>query len=256
MISVVTITFNNPDELVATLGSLEGAPGVESVVVNGGRPIPEPITLKRPPGPIIQEKDEGISDAFNKGWRISAGNAVAFLNSGDRLLDSSYYSRAEAVLSREPSVGFVYADIRFHDSDIGSFRMVPRGDNIHDLGKGMPFPHPSLVVRREIFDLVGGFSEKYRIAMDFDFVVRLLKAGHRGRYLPGEVVEMDGGGVSSTRERAGILECRESLIANGCFHGKIRSDYRKRLFRCLIRGTIKGIFGSMGIRLVKSVKRQ
>jgi GT2 family glycosyltransferase len=239
MISVVTITFNNSEELNATLRSLVPAEGVESVVVNGGRSV-DPASLPRVPERLIQEKDRGISDAFNKGWRNSTGIAVAYLNSGDRLMWPDYYERAEAILDANPEIGFVYADIRFCNPRSGAYRMTPRGRGYSDLGKGMPFPHPSMVVRREIFEKIGGFSELYRIAMDFDFVVRLLKAGYVGHYLAGEVVEMDGAGVSSTQEWAGIEECRKSLVEQGCYRGKIRWDYFMRLVRYRVRMGLKG----------------
>jgi GT2 family glycosyltransferase len=234
MISIVTITFNNPDELKATLQSLSVAKGIESVVVNGGAVL-ESGSLPRIPETLIQEKDRGISDAFNKGWRNSTGLAVAYLNSGDRLLSPDFYERAEGVLKANPDIGFVYADLRFIHSRSGAYRMTPRGRGHSDLGKGMPFPHPSMVVRREIFEKIGGFSEAYRIAMDFDFVVRLLQAGYVGHYLPGEVVEMDGAGVSSTREGEGIGECRKSLVENGCYRGKIRWDFFMRMVRYRVR---------------------
>ena len=253
MISVVTITFNNADELWVTLASLALAKNVESVVVNGGAPISDLGAAPFQPRVVIEEKDHGISDAFNKGWRASHGAAVAYLNSGDRLLDTSYYARAEAVLQSDPSIGFVYADLRFLDRATGAFRMVPRGRGFEDLGKGMPFPHPTMVVRREIFDKIGGFSESYRIAMDFEFAVRLLKAGYRGHYLPGEVVEMDGGGVSSIREGAGIEECRKALNTHGCFEGRIKRDYMMRVLRHRIRRFLRTVFGDALLAALKRI---
>lgn len=242
MISVVTITYNNFSELKATLDSLTGVEGIESVVVNGGSCPSTLEFLSRWKGKSISEKDRGISDAFNKGWRNSSGDAVAFLNSGDVLIEPSYYHKAQEVLDRNPDIDFVYADIRFNHTLSGAYRMTPRGRDFSDLGKGVPFPHPSMVVRREIFEKLGGFSEAYRIAMDFDFVVRLLQAGYIGHYLPGEVVEMDGAGVSSTREGEGIRECKTSLIEHGCYHGKIRWDFFMRMVRYRVRMGLQGKF--------------
>ncbi|NDG86251.1 MAG: glycosyltransferase, partial [Proteobacteria bacterium] len=187
MISVVTITYNNFSELKATLDSLTGVEGIESVVVNGGSCPSTLEFLSRWKGKSISEKDRGISDAFNKGWRNSSGDAVAFLNSGDVLIEPSYYHKAQEVLDRNPDIDFVYADIRFKDAFSGVRRMRPRGAGLRDTGKGMAFPHPSIVARRSVFDKIGGFSEEYRIAMDFDWAVRLLATGHSGIHLPLEV---------------------------------------------------------------------
>jgi len=254
MISVVTITFNNFSELRETLKSVEGIPEVESVVINGGS---DPLTtefLKNHSGTVVNEKDEGISDAFNKGVRYSKGRAVAYLNSGDVLLDREYYIWADRVLAEDPGISFVYADIIFVDPLTGENVMKPRGRDHLNLGKGMPFPHPSMVVRREIFEQIGGFSMDFKIAMDFDFVVRLLSAGHRGLYYPQATVKMDGGGVSTSRELQGIMECRRSLEKHGHFLGRNRTGFDSRLRNYRIREGVRRAFGETGLRFLKWIK--
>ena len=239
MISVVTITFNNHDELKKTLESISAIQNIESVVINGGSSEDSIALLKNHLGTVINEKDEGIADAFNKGVRNSTGQAVVYLNSGDVLLDHEYYLWADRALSEDPSIDFVYSDIVFNDPISGEFIMKPRGRGLSDLGRGMPFPHPSMVVRRKIFEQIGHFSKDFKIAMDFDFVVKLLAAGHRGVYYPHETVKMDGSGVSSAREYQGIMECKKSLVQHGEFTGKIRFDFEMRRLKYVIRSRLK-----------------
>jgi GT2 family glycosyltransferase len=254
VISVVTITYNNYKELVSTLESIKGVENIESVVINGGSSVDSFELLKSHAGVVVNEKDEGISDAFNKGWRHSKGDAVAFLNSGDQLIDREYYSWANRVLMEDPTIAFTYSDIVFVDAMSGEMVMKARGRSREDLGKGMPFPHPSMVVRREIFDQIGGFSKKFKIAMDFDFVVRLLVAGHRGAYYPHATVKMDGAGVSTAKEFEGIQECKNSLMQHSEFHGKVAADYKSRIFRYRVRNSLKKVFGNQVLGLLKSLK--
>lgn len=254
MISVVTITFNNCQELKETLKSIEGIPVIESVVINGGSTADTFEFLKSHSGTVVNEKDDGISDAFNKGSKNSRGDAVAYLNSGDVLVDREYYIWADRALRENPEIGFVYSDIVFVDPVAGEMNMSPRGKTRNDLGKGMPFPHPSMVVRREIFDQIGGFSKEYKIAMDFDFAVRLLAAGHRGLYYPHATVRMDGGGVSSSRELQGIMECKKSMQSHGEFSGKNEKDFQSRLFNYQLRSRIRSIFGDRVFKLAKTAK--
>jgi GT2 family glycosyltransferase len=235
MISVVTITFNNPDELEATLASIAGAQGIESVVVDGGQNEDSRRMLAAHAGKVISESDRGISDAFNKGVLHSAGEAIAFLNSGDVCIRPDYYSWADRRLREDPGLDFVFSDIFLFDPLRGERLMRPRGAKIVNLGKGMPFPHPSMVVRKSVFERVGFFSLDYKIAMDFDFAVRLVRAGMRGCYFPHATVKMDGGGISIRRELQGIQECRMSLSRHRMFSGVTALAYYERLLRYHIR---------------------
>jgi GT2 family glycosyltransferase len=237
MISVVTLTYNNYEDLIKTVQSVAGL-AIEHIVINGGECLKTRKFLETFSGIAISEPDQGISDGFNKGWSRSSGQAIAFLNSGDELLEPTYYSRAEKLLLDQPAVSFVYGDLRFDHSKRGARRMMPRGKGLSDLGKGLPFPHLSMVVRRQVFDQIGGFSQDYRIAMDYDWVTRLLLAGYQGHYLPLESVLMDGSGVSSRREWEGIQECQRSLIGHGLYHGKIRRDYWERVVRYRLRAAL------------------
>jgi GT2 family glycosyltransferase len=254
MISVVTITFNNCDELKKTLNSISSIQNLESVVINGGSSQDSIELLKSHPGIVVNEKDEGIADAFNKGYLKSNGVAVVFLNSGDVLVDKGYYSWANRIFTDHPEVAFTYSDIVFEDIVAGDYILKPRGEGIEDLGKGLPFPHPSLIVRRSVFDQIGGFSKDFKIAMDFDFVVRMLKAGYRGKYYPHSTVRMDGLGISSSREISGIGECRKSLIQNGLFHSKIKRDYFERIAKYQIRFLVEKILGKQALRALKVLK--
>ncbi len=251
MISVITITRNNFEDLRRTLDSLAIAPNVESIVINGGSCTATLEILSNHPGKVINEPDQGISDAFNKGLREASGIGVAYLNAGDQLIQSEYYVLAEAALSKTP---FVYADLIFDDPTAGPIKMKAR-ENFDCLGKGMPFPHPTLVVRREEMMKLGGFSLSYRIAMDFEFTLRLLASAPRGQYLPVTAVRMDGRGVSSSRESEALLECRRALTEAGLFTGKNRQSYYGRWARYQARRFLgSNTVGQALLAAVKSVK--
>ena len=76
MISVITVTYNNYNDLLRTLHSLKNVDDIESVVVNGGDCNKTKKLLSNYDGIAISEPDKGISDAFNKGVTraIETGN--------------------------------------------------------------------------------------------------------------------------------------------------------------------------------------
>jgi GT2 family glycosyltransferase len=210
-LSVITITFNNFDELKASLNSLEDL-GVESVIVNGGNCQKTITYLAQGSHKSLTEKDHGISDAFNKGFRLSNGEYITFLNSGDVLLDKTYYSEAVEFLDTHPDFDFVYADIQFIDQFAGPIRICS-GNRF----PAMPFLHPTLIVRRKKMEEVGLFNLDYKIAMDLDFAYRLVKSGAKGHYIPRMVVEMDGQGVSSKQFTKAYREVFRVAMANKDF---------------------------------------
>ena len=212
-LSIITITLNNFEELLRTVESVQDLNGCEHIIINGGE-CPQTLEfLQGYYGKSVSEPDQGISDAFNKGIRLSSGEAIIMLNSGDILLDRTYPARASQILDQDPQIDFVHADLIFEDKLIGSYIMRPlRTKNVlsPNIGRGMPYRHQSMVVRKEVYDRVGFFNLDY-ICSDFDWVCRwelgLKKSHGQAYYSQGDpVIIMDGGGISSTQERKIILE--------------------------------------------------
>ena len=218
MISVVTITYNNFEELISTLDSIPNNNLIQSVVINGGKCQKTKIFLESYHGLSISEPDRGISNAFNKGIDLSSGDYIVFLNSGDLLIDSEYFLKSHDILSQHLDLGFVYSSIEFNHPIFGKHIYYPSSPSKGD----MPYPHPSLIVRRDIFSIIGTFSEDYNMAMDYEFAYRLIKNGYKGLYYKdGPVVHMDGNGVSSNSTLSGLKERTKALKDNGAFSLKI-----------------------------------
>jgi glycosyltransferase involved in cell wall biosynthesis len=230
MISVVTVTYNNFSDLQRTVESLAPVKDrIEHIVVNGGQCERTKEYLRQYGGKSISEPDRGISDAFNKGVRMATGSGIVFLNSGDLLIHPEYLEWAESHLT---SKDFTFSDILLDDAVGGVIRLRPHGQ---PLGRGMPYPHPGLVVRRQVFDSIGGFLEKFRIAMDYEFVCRMQNAKLEGAYYGQPVVLMDGTGVSATNESRSLIECKNALIENDLWTFSNRFSFYERRLRYSVR---------------------
>jgi GT2 family glycosyltransferase len=208
MISVITITFNNFKELSDTLESVSDDE-IESVVINGGSCI-ETRQFLTNYGVSVSEKDDGISDAFNKGFLKSTGDLITYLNSGDVLLDKTYYQEAQKIFENDTDIDFVYADISYEDTYAGQIRV--RSNQSFPC---MPYLHPTLIVKRRTFEKVGMFDKSFAIAMDLDFAYRLINSGAKGHYIPKMVIQMDGGGVSSSNFHKTYYETVRVIFKNG-----------------------------------------
>ena len=263
-LSIITITLNNFEELLRTVESVRDLNGCEHIIINGGE-CPQTLEfLQGYNGKSVSEPDQGISDAFNKGIRLSSGDAIIMLNSGDILLDRTYPARASQILDQDPQIDFVHADLIFEDRLIGPYIMRPlRTKNVlsPNIGRGMPYRHQSMVVRKEVYGRVGFFNLNY-ICSDFDWVCRwelgLKKSYGKAYYSQGDpVIIMDGGGISSTQERKIILEAIKIIRQRNkhiSFLEKTRSY--SALFRRLVLFSVRVFLKKLGfVNILVIIKR-
>lgn len=233
MISIITITYNNYDEFIKTISSIPKMDYVESVIINGGSCQRTREFLKSYTGTIISEKDNGISDAFNKGITNSSGIYIMFLNSGDELVDQSYLKKAKDFLNTNRDYSFVHSNINFIDESGEELFIRPP---MKSIGRGMPYLHPTMIIRKKVFDEIGLFRTDLKIAMDYDFIVRMENAGLKGFYLDKIYpVKMEGTGKSVKQESEAIKECFKILRENNQLGLKNISGFSIRYFLFFLR---------------------
>jgi len=243
LLSIISITFNNFEELFNTVESVSGLVDCEHIIINGGS-CPQTLEfLQGYSGKTVSEPDLGISDAFNKGIRYSQGEAAIMLNSGDILIDRTYPKEAMKILQEHPEIDFVHADLIFDDALIGPYVMRPlRTQNTlyPNIGRGMPYRHQSMVVRNSIYDKVGLFNLKY-ICSDYDWVSRweLYRKNSNGiaYYLQGNpVIKMDGTGISSVQEGKIIYEAIQIIGKRSKYCGFLANivTYNALLIRVML----------------------
>jgi hypothetical protein len=134
---------------------------------------------------FIAEKDQGQSDAINKGFRMGRGEIVAWLNSDDVFLPGAIGHVVEAFM-REPELGAVYGEGYQIDID-GNVKQrfsVTEPFNLWKLVYMSDYIlQQTVFFRRDVFDDVGFLDESLHYGMDWDILVRIGKR-HMLRYLP------------------------------------------------------------------------
>ncbi len=148
---------------------------------------------------LISEPDEGIYDAINKGIKQASGDIIGILHSDDNFYDANVLSSVAEVF-KDTRIIFLYSDLEY----INEKNQVVRNwkaenyDNKKLLKGWMP-PHPTLFVRKELFDIIGLYSMKYNISSDYDFIIKALKILKKNQiaYIPHTLVQMKTGGISN-----------------------------------------------------------
>lgn len=224
-LSVITATYNAGATLADCLASVAGqSEAVEHVVVDG---VSSDNTLEvaREYGDhiatLISEKDRGLYDAMNKGVAATTGDVIGILNADDFYADDQVLARVARAFE-DPAVQMSYGDLRYVEADdvgktvrtwrAGAFR--PR-----KFYWGWMPPHPTVFVRRSVYEEFGTFDLDQGSAADYELMLRfMLKQRVHAAYIPHFLVHMRAGGVSNAswgnRLRANRKD-REAWRRNG-----------------------------------------
>lgn len=204
-ISVVTAACNSEKTIGQTIESVLGQryPEVESIVIDGAS-VDGTLSILNEYGAclgkLISEPDNGIYDALNKGIRHAAGDVIGFLHADDVFEDDRVLDKIAASFD-DPNVDAVYGDLVYvRNEDLGRVVRYWKSGSYDRaaLVQGWMPPHPTFYVRRSVYERLGIFNESYKIAADYDCVLRFLGRGHiRVAYIPEVLVRMRVGGTSN-----------------------------------------------------------
>lgn len=221
-VSLLVTVYNARENLAVTLQSIEEQDyqNIEVVIVDGGSADGtldlirafEQRTAGRTGLSLrwVSEPDEGLYDAMNKAYRISTGDIIAVCN--DRLCQPDVVSCLTAAIEAGGAgcMG-AHSDLVYVEKD----RVVRRwhmGEG--KLSQGWMPGHPTLFLRREVYEKYGLYDTSYRCAADYEFMVRFLKdENNRLAYVPKVLVAMFYGGTSNAGIGNYLVSFREGYQA-------------------------------------------
>lgn len=203
--SVVTAVYNNRETVAQALDSVlsQTYPIVESIVIDGESTdgtLEVLDSYRSYLGSLVSERDNGIYDALNKGIKRSTGDVVGFLHADDVFENNDVLAKIAAIFEN-PNIDAVYGDLVYvqHNDISKVVRYWKSGHyDVSLLSLGWMPPHPTFYVRRSIYDQLGAFDTRYRIAADYDTILRFMGEGKiRTYYIPEVMVRMRIGGISN-----------------------------------------------------------
>jgi glycosyltransferase involved in cell wall biosynthesis len=234
-ISVITVCFNSAQTLEKALQSVADQTWkhIEHIVIDGNSKDGTAAILEQFKSHLaytISEPDKGIYDAMNKGLGRARGEIICFLNADDHYASPHVLADVARLMSKG-EVDALMGDVSFFNPESPN-KIVRRyrSNRFHPkrLAYGWMPAHPALFLRRQVVERVGLFKADYKIAGDFEFIVRAFTGG-KVNYLhvPEVMVKMQIGGVSTAGLRAKIQLNREVLRA--CKENGIRTNLLKIL---------------------------
>lgn len=236
-ISIVTVTYNSEKTLRDTLESVlkQTYAEYEHIIVDG---LSKDNTMQivkeyeaKYQGRLryISEKDTGLYDAMNKGIKMATGDVIGLLNSDD-ILASSHVLETIAKTFAKTECDGTYANLIFMDEETMSkprrIWKSPKGK----IERGWHPAHPTLYLKREVYEKIGNFHTKFRICADYDFMLRLLKDKEiKLAYINEYLVYMRTGGTSTNGLKGyleNLKEAHQVLVENHIKHPYLVDGFR------------------------------
>jgi glycosyltransferase len=176
---------------------------IEYIIVDGGSTDGTIDIIKKYENKIsrwISEPDSGIYDALNKGLKLATGDVIGFLHADDQYASDRVLERIAENITKH-NVDSCYGDLeyvhRYNSEKVVRFwKSAPYKDNLMTSG-WMP-PHPTFFAKKEIYDKFGYFDTNFKIAADYELMLRFIeKNSITTHYIPEVFVKMRTGGMSN-----------------------------------------------------------
>ena len=203
--SIITVVYNCVTCIEHCIRSVtsQSYPGIEYIIIDGkstdgtleiiGRHM-DRITK------VVSEKDQGYVYAMNKGLEMATGDVIGFLHADDFYAHNAVIERvADTFKAKSPDS--LYGDLVYvkKDNPDKITRYWESGEyKAEKLMQGWMPPHPTFFVKSEIYEKYGYFNTDFKIAADYEIVLRFLRRDKISTYyLPEVLVKMRAGGVSN-----------------------------------------------------------
>lgn len=203
LVSIIIATLNAGEAIAATIRSIRHItiPKIELIIVDGGS-VDSTMDIVNHAGDVvttlIEEPDHGIYDAWNKGVRVSKGQYLAFLGAGDEYLPGGLETLLKCALAN-PEADYVSSKVALIKNGT-AYRVVGSSWVWRKFRRHMYVAHPGMLHSRRLFEKYGQFDTSFKIAGDYEFLLRArddLVTAYRDEV----TVRMLGGGVSQLDRR-------------------------------------------------------
>jgi glycosyltransferase involved in cell wall biosynthesis len=204
-VSIITAVRNGRGVIQRTLDSVvsQNHPGIEHIVVDGASTdgTTEYLESRRSQIAVLHSApDCGVYDAFNTGLRLATGDIVGYLNAGDVFANRTIAARIAQPFI-DDSIEAVFGDVAMTKPTDASHVLRLYSSRLFSPKRarfGFMPAHPTLYLRRSVYELVGGYDSSFKIAGDYELVLRVFVKRHTiFRYLPATLVNMPVGGLST-----------------------------------------------------------
>ena len=203
-ISIITVCYNSGKTIEDTFKSVQSQSykDIEYIVIDGGSKDNTLELINQYKEIIdysVSEKDNGLYDAMNKGIEKATGDVIGFLNSDELFCDDMAVEKVMNVFNENSKIDSVYADIYYVDQN-NTDKIVRKWitGKQKTFKKGWHPAHPTLYIKKKVYNQYGGFNLKFKLASDFEIMLRFIEKYKISTiYLPEPLIKMRLGGETN-----------------------------------------------------------
>ena len=215
-ISIITISYNSEKTIERAIKSIinQEYENLEYIVIDGGSKDHTVGIIEKYGYAIskwVSERDDGISDAFNKGIKLATGDIVGIINSDDGLEPNALNTLAEYY---DETIDVYRGNIFFWNEDTGNkIREIP-SMTFNYSGLGLRFCHQGTFVSKRAYECYGMFNKEYKYNMDFDLLLRFQNKGAKFKYINADMAYFTMGGITFSKFSKSQMKEWETIIRN------------------------------------------
>jgi len=204
-VTIITISYNSGHSIADSINSVVSQTyhDIEYIIVDGKSKDNTADIVRSFGGKVtkfVSEPDKGIYDALNKGIRMAGGDIIGFMHSDDLFADNQVIEKV-VKLFEEKNTDCIYGDLQYvYKADTNKVLRYWKSGKFsrNKLRFGWMPPHPTLYIKRDIYEKYGNFDIQFKISADYDTMLRFLgKYRISAAYLPEVMVKMRVGGASN-----------------------------------------------------------
>lgn len=242
-VSIITVVFNGAETIEHTIQSVlrQTYSNIEYIVIDGGSTDGTQQIIEKYADRIsycISETDDGLYYAMNKGIEKATGEIIGIINSDDWYADDAVESMVEFFHCNAVELAYGKILMVLENYEEKVYANMP----LESIWYQMALPHPAVFVKKELYDRMGGFNVNYRLAADYELVLRFYAKQAKFGYVDKVVAYFRKGGVSGIRQKEMCKEVYDISMSyvDMCPYKvrvmpKIKEIYRWRYFSISVR---------------------
>jgi glycosyltransferase involved in cell wall biosynthesis len=211
LVSIITVVRNCESTIERCILSVvnQSYDNIEYIIIDGlstDNTLKVVDKYKKNIKKIVSEKDSGIYNAMNKGLALATGEIISFLNADDFYFINAVEASVENLKNNNCEIS--YGSFLYRNSD-GYAVLADENRNWDEsiLIRGIPGGHETIFALKNVYERIGFYDEKFRLAADYDWLTRCFLGGIKAKSLNKIILVMDTGGMSFNAD----IEYQENL---------------------------------------------
>jgi len=205
-ISIITVVYNNEDTIGQAIESVfnQSYLDVEYIIIDGNSKDSTVSIIQEYQnrlGYFISEPDNGLYEAMNKGVKVATGDVIGILNSDDLYQDNNVLSDIMNLFNKDKELDIVYGNLVYVKKEevnrvVRNWKSKEYYHKFFDNGN-VP-PHPSLFLKKAVYQKVGLFNLEFKLAADYELMLRIFKNHNfKSKYINRLIIKMRLGGTTN-----------------------------------------------------------